>query len=55
MNIIEQKALEEARQRMESKRRLRESRRKQNPSLDEPEHLISGSFDEITLKREEKN
>ncbi len=48
----EQKLLEAAKQRMESKRKQRESRRKQNPSLDEPEHLISGSFDEVALQRE---
>ncbi len=50
----EQKVLEAAKQRMESKRKQRENRRKQSPNLDEPEHLISGSFDEVALKREEK-
>ncbi len=47
-----EKALEAAKQRMESRRKQRENRRKQSPKLDEPKHLISGSFDEVTLKRE---
>lgn len=46
----EQKLLEAAKQRMELKRKQRENRRKQSPKLDEPEHLISGSFDEVALK-----
>ena len=53
--MIEDKALEEAKKRMEAGRAARAKRRKQNQHVEEPEHLISGGFDEVSLKRTEKH
>lgn len=48
--------LEEAKKRMIAGRKAREARRLKARSLDikEPKHLVSGEFDEVELKREEK-
>ncbi len=48
------KSLDEAKKRMEAGRKAREERRKNIKPGDEPNTLVSGSFDEIELKREEK-
>lgn len=52
--MTEDQALEEAKKRMETGREAREKRRKRNTDIDEPKHLVSGNFDEIELKRQEK-
>ncbi len=53
--MTESDALKEAKERMEAGRKAREKRRKQVKHVDEPEHLVSGGFDEVGLKREEKH
>lgn len=53
--MTEDEALEAAKKRMEAGRAAREKRRRQIKDVDEPEHLVSGAFDEVAQKREEKH
>ena len=48
------KELEDAKKRLEKGRKAREVRREKTKDVDEPTHLVSGSHDEVELKRKEK-